>query len=138
VHNIIRKFSKSPKITVATIENKTQVLVEFLHSSDINNRTRKFLKWGDPMSFRNRSANIVVTKQASNAFLENKCAILECNNSSMAIYYVKTLRRVRRKFVAEFTPLKSISLKKKVSIDSALNNKPMSLCGEHHKLWRIF
>jgi hypothetical protein len=138
VHNIIRKFSKSPKITVATIENKTQVLVEFLNSSDINNRTRKFLKWGDPMSFRNRPANIVVTKQASNVLPENKCAILECNNSSMAIYYVKTLRRVRRRFVAEFTPLKSISLKKKVSIDSALNNKPMSLCGEHHKLWRIF
>jgi hypothetical protein len=135
VHKIISKFGKSPKVVVTTIENKRQVLAEFLTPNDINYKTRRFLKWGDPMSFKNNFEKTVIKRQVPKVLFGNKCTILECNNSSIEACYIRTLRRVRYKFVK----LKSVNLKKKyVLMDLTFSNKQMLLCEEHHKLWYVF
>jgi Type II intron maturase/Reverse transcriptase (RNA-dependent DNA polymerase) len=139
VHKIISKFGKSPKVVVATVENKRQVLAEFLTSNDINHRTRRFLKWGDPISFKNNFEKTVVRQPVPKVLLGHKCTISECNNSSIEAYYIRSLRRVRCKFVVEFIKLKKIGFKKKyVLIHSAFSNKQILLCEEHYKLWYIF
>ena len=139
VYNIISRFGRSPKIAVSTVKNKKQVLAEFLTPSDINDRTRRFLKWGDPISFKNYLENFIVAKQAPKVLSGNMCAILECNNVSLKAYDVWALRRVKRKFVVEFIKLKNMrSEKKYVLMGSAFNNQQILLCEEHHKLWYIF
>lgn len=139
VYNIISKFGRSPKIVVATVKNKKQILAEFLTSSDINDKTRRFLKWGDPISFKNYLENFIVAKQVSKVLPGKRCAILECNNISLKAYDVWALRRVKRRFVVEFIKLKNLSLKKKYALmDSAFSNQQVLLCEEHHKLWHIF
>lgn len=139
IHSIISKFGRSPKIVVATVKNRTHVLVEFLTSIDINSRARRFLKWGDPISFKNYLKHFIVTKSVPKVLSGNRCAILECNNISFKAYDVWALRRIKRKFVIEFIKLKNMRPNKKyASMDLAFSNQQILFCEEHHKLWHIF
>ena len=139
VHSIINKFGRSPKIVVATVKNRKQTLVEFLTSGDINSRTRRFLKWGDPISFKNYLENFIATKPVPKVLSRNRCAILECNHLSFKAYDVLAVRRVKRRYVVGFIKFKNMSPKKKyASMDSAFSNQQILLCEEHHKLWHIF
>jgi hypothetical protein len=133
------KFGKSPKVVISTMVNKKQVLVEFLTPNDINSRTRRFFKLGDPISFKNNLDRFGVKLVAPKKKICNKCAILECNNFSTKAHYVRTLRQIRCGLPVEPIKLKDMKCRKKYFLmELAYNKQFFLLCKEHHKLWYFF
>jgi hypothetical protein len=53
IHKIISKFGKTPKVVLVTEGGKEQVLAKFLTPNNINHRSRGFLKFEDPITFKN-------------------------------------------------------------------------------------
>jgi len=129
IHKIIKKYGKSPKIILITNEKKKKVLTEFLTPNDINHKSRGFVIPSDFTCFKNNSIKLSFLK----TFFFNQCVIVNCKNSDIRTYYVRSLRCIKHNYISKFIISKLQELKKCVKIKSVLNKKKFSICKEHYK-----
>ena len=137
IHQIIKKYGKSPKVILMTEEKKEKILTEFLTPNDIIHRSRGFVISYDPIYFKDNLDKPIVKFSIPKTLFVNKCVIIDCKNSDIEIHSVRALDRVRYCYNIKFMKSKNKSLEKYVKIESALNKKQISICKKHYKQWHI-
>lgn len=133
VHQIIKKYGKSPKVILVTNEKKEKILTEFLTPNTIIHKSTGFVMSHDPIYFKNNLDKPIVKLSIPKALFASKCIIAGCTNCDIEIHHTRMLCRIKHNYTIESITSKNRSLKKYSKIELALNKKQIPICIEHHK-----
>lgn len=102
VHQIIKKYGKSPKVVLITNKGWKHTLTEFLTPNNIIHRSRGFVISHDPIYFKNNLNKPIVKLSIPKALFANKCIFNNIQNSDAKIHFIHALRRIKYGYTIEF------------------------------------
>jgi hypothetical protein len=135
VHQIIKKYSKAPKVVLEDMSGNNKILAAFLTHNEVNNRSRGFNKSFDAIVYLENLDKPITKLVVSKALFFEQCAVTNCANLDIKVHHVCALERVKYGYLAESVKSKNKSLRSSWKIEFALNRRQISLCREHHAQW---
>ena len=111
VHQIIKKYSKAPKVVWEDNSGKDNVLAAFLTHTEINNRSRGFNKSFDPIVHLENLNRPIMKLSVPKSLFSKQCAVINSTNLDIEIRHVRAFEKVKHYCLAESIKSKDKSLR---------------------------
>ncbi len=133
VHEIVKKYGKTPRIEIEGIKGKKVEVVSFLTPNEVNHVKRGFLTTYDPVVHKDNLDKPIVKLSIPKILFSGRCSVKNCHNRDIEVHHIRALERSKAGYTVESISSKGKRVTGFSKVESALKRKQIPLCREHHR-----